>query len=267
MLKNDFGYFTVLRKEAAAFDASKPESRTLQIALLDVAAAAHGYAAAIFGKHVADYFRGDSVRPSDVLTACENLLRLTDFNAPPRARVTDAPVTTNSPLEARLAKLEFAELKRERVERASALWRTLKAKTADFDAFSYDGDDWTWGDIIRAGLVRATIIDWENPDKAGLKDLEAILRGDIGNPQVRQDCRSVTALRARIIPLWKHFDEYARAHYHNDDDLADAYDAGFDERRFCTLAQAMDDIEWALTAFERWGDRARAWHRKQCARG
>jgi hypothetical protein len=262
-MPNGYEYFAALRTEAAAFDVNKPDARKLQTSLLDLAKSLHKTAAGIFGAPVADYFRGDSVRPSDVLKAIESLARLTDHKAPPRARTVDAPVTAASPLEARLAKLEFRELERERQDKASALWRVLKDKTKPFEAFLFDGeDDWTHADIIHAGLFRATILDWDCPDKAGLADLEAILRGPIGNPDTRQLCNTVSDLRARVAVLWKDLDEYAAANCGDDDELNDAREAGFDARRAVTLAEAMDDIERALTATERWGGKAYAYKRQ-----
>lgn len=268
-MPNDYGDFAALRTEAAAFNASKPDARKLQTSLLDLAKTLHKTVAGIYGAPVADFFRGDTVRPSEVVGAVESLLRLTDHEAPPRARTVDAPVTASSPLEARLAKLEFRELKRERVERASALWQKLKAATKDFDAFLYHewpDHDWTYGDFIRAGLVRATILDWENPDKAGLADLEVILRCAIGNPEIRSLCIRATKNRERVGALWADFEEYARANCNDDDDLHDAYDAGFDGRRVCTLSEAQDDIDRALDAIERYGDKAYAYQRQLWAK-
>ncbi len=65
-MPNDYGYFAALRTGAAAFDASKPEARKLQTSLLDLAKTLHKTAASIYGAPVADYFRGDSVRPSEI---------------------------------------------------------------------------------------------------------------------------------------------------------------------------------------------------------
>jgi hypothetical protein len=266
-MPNAYGYFAALRAKADLFKASKPEARKLQTSLLDLAKSLHKTAALIYGAPVADYFRGDSVLPSDVLKAIKSLARLTDHDAPPRARTVDAPVTTNSPLEARLARLEFRELERERKDKALALWRVLKDKTKPFEAFLFDGgDDWTIADVIRDGIRRATVIDWDNPDKAGLADLEAILRVPIGNPNTRQQCNMVSDLRARVAVLWKDFDAFAAAHCADNDELADARDARFDARRIVTLAEAMDDIEAALASTERWGDELQAYRRQLWAK-
>jgi hypothetical protein len=262
----DFAFLAVARPLAAAFKPNAPEGRALQDDLISIRKRARAVAATIYGAPVADFFSGDSVRPADVLAATESLFRLIDHGAPPRPRTVDAPVIAASPLEARLAKLEFAELERQRAQKASELWAVMKEKTEPFKSYLYDGkDDWTWADIIRAGLVRATIIDWDHPDKAGLQDLETILRGDIASPELRAACFRISKFRAEVAEIWKAFDEFAAAHCADDEDLADARDLRFDPDRVCTLEDAITDYERALATVDPYVDRAAKWQRVQWA--
>jgi hypothetical protein len=152
------------------------------------------FAALMYGPEVAKAalrIYGNTTDPANVPDShwynCQaRFLLLMNHELPPLPPVTEAPRVANTPMEARLLKLEFAEAKRRRQAKAAQLWDALEAAC---DAANLDGADIShvlgdsgYGARTDAkvwcmnGLAGMTYGTFKNPCIRGLKELEAILK-------------------------------------------------------------------------------------------
>jgi hypothetical protein len=151
----------------------------------------YDFAAMMFGEPVAKAalrIYGNATDPANVPDShwynCQaRFVILLDHKVPPLKPVTESPRVANTPLEARLLKLEFAEAKRQRQEKARQLWLKMeaacdRANIADHDishVFGYgvktDAKVWCMNQL--AAMTYGT---FNNPCIRGLKELDAILQ-------------------------------------------------------------------------------------------
>lgn len=156
----------------------------------------------------------DAVTPEHSSLCFQQFVRLTDpWLLEPRPAAKLAPYQAANALDARVARLEYAEAERRRAKKADALRRKLWNAVVPFEGISVYYDlhipnvPPDLDDLLATGLMRMTVGNWRNPCPRGLKELESLLRLPMGGKGLRQLAKQSRADKAAS---WKLFEKFAR---------------------------------------------------------
>jgi len=157
----------------------------------------------------------DTVKADKLADTFAQFVRLVDpMLIEPRPAVKLAPVVVSKPLEARIAKLEFAALKAANADKADRLRRKLRDAVAPFASVSalYDLNIWyvppQADDYLAFGLTRMTVGTFAAPCLRGLGELETFLRLPVGSKTLHN---MADRLRTNKATLWDDFERFAKA--------------------------------------------------------
>lgn len=193
----------------------------------------------IFGESIArqvcalygDGHSPDTVKPEKLADTFAQLTRLVDpWLLEPRPAAKLAPVVVSKPLEARVAKLEFAALKAANADKLSHLVDKLFNVVASFDSVSaYFDLDIPYvppdlDDYMAFGLSRMTIGHFDKPCCRGLNELETLLKLPVGSKDMR---RYAAKYRAAKAFQWEHFEKFAKQRIAKMGDPDEAYRATY----------------------------------------
>lgn len=173
----------------------------------------------------------DKIKPERVGECFAQFVRLTDpLLVPPRPAAKLAPVRANKPLEARVAKLEFAALQAANADKADRLSRKLWNAVAPFASVSafYDLDIWhvppEMDDYLAFGLTRMTVGSFKAPCVRGLRELERLLKLPVGSKTLRKIANN---LREGKAASWEHFEKFAKQQIKKISDPDEVYRATY----------------------------------------
>jgi hypothetical protein len=157
----------------------------------------------------------DTVKPERLGECFAQFVRLTDpCLLPPRPAAKLVPVRVNNPLEARVAKLEFAALKAANADKADRLRRKLWNAVAPFESVSayYDLNIWyvppEMDDYLAFGLTRMTVGDFRAPCPRGLRELETLLKLPVGSKTLQKIADNLRKWKAAS---WDDFEKFTKA--------------------------------------------------------